>query len=370
MLTKTITSHDVYNYGASLQAYSLQQFLIEHGIDNEIIDYKPIYSRARYNFWYISPRYKFSNCKLLWFPVCLFLAPKRFKTYPRKKKFDAFTNKYLKLSNNRYLTYESLETSNQQADAFIVGSDQVWNSDHINGRDCANYLSFVKNGGKKISYAASFGMNHINPGYENLVKSNLKTFDTITVREDDGVKLLKSLGLEGCQVVDPTLLHNKEWWSSKCIEVNEPDYLLVYDFGSSEVIKNAALRIAKEKNLKIYSINDFNEHKYADKNTNDAGPIEFISLIKNAKYFISNSFHGTIFSLIFHIPFIVVKRTQGNVNSRMESLLRIVGAEDRLIGDIAELANFKEINFEDADAKIAEKQSISIKKLMESLKKE
>lgn len=346
MRTKTITSHDVYNYGASLQAFALQQFLLENGHENEIIDYKPLYSRARYNFWYISPRYKFSSCKFLWFPVCLFLSLKRFKTIKRKKKFDVFTKNYLCLTRNRYNDITSLEKAGLKADAFIVGSDQVWNSDHINGRDPANYLSFVNGDAKKLSYAASFGMDHIKDGFEYMVRSNLLRFDYITVRESHALSILAGLGLKGEQVVDPTLLHSRTWWEKHCRRNTiEEAYVLIYDFGKSAVIRDIAKKIAEEKGLKIYSINDFSTHEYADVNINDAGPIEFISLIKDADYFISNSFHGTIFAMIFEIPFIVVKRTKGNVNSRMESLLQMVNAEGRLISDINELKHLEDINF-------------------------
>lgn len=368
MITKTITSHDVYNYGASLQAYSLQQFLLENGHENEIIDYKPIYSRARYNFWYVSPRYKFCSFKLLWFPVCLFLAPKRFKTINRKKSFDTFTRQYLRLTNGRYENYKHLEKADLKADAFIVGSDQVWNSDHINGRDPANYLAFASKGSRKISYAASFGMDHIKLGYEKMVYENLKTFDYITVRESHGLQILDDLGLKGEQVVDPTLLHDRDWWNKHCISKVNDEYLLVYDFGCSTVIRDISQKIARARGLKIYSINDFTTHDYADININDAGPIEFISLIRGAKYFVSNSFHGTIFSLIFEIPFLVVKRTQGNVNSRMESLLKMVGINDRLVGDLSETDNLDDIDFTTVKKNIKDKALLSANLLLSLLK--
>lgn len=368
MITKTITSHDVYNYGASLQAYSLQQFLLENGHENEIIDYKPIYSRARYNFWYVSPRYKFSNNKILWFPVCLCLFPKRFRTISRKKSFDLFTKKYLKLTNCRYDDYESLEQADLKADTFIVGSDQVWNSDHLNGRDQANYLSFVRNGAKKISYAASFGMDHIKEGYEKMVYDNLSTFDYLTVRETHGLSILSSLGLNGKQVVDPTLLHSKEWWEKRCVNKSSEEYLLVYDFGTSTVIHDIAKKIATQKGLKIYSINDFTTHDYADVNINDAGPIDFISFIRGAKYFVSNSFHGTIFSLLFEIPFIVVKRTQGDVNSRMESLLEMVGVNGRLVNNVDEIANLGFLDFSKVRSSIEKQSTYSAHLLLSLLK--
>lgn len=331
---KTITSHDVYNYGASLQAYALMKYLQERGCEVQVIDYKPSYANARYNFWYMDAKYKWENFFILKFLACLLLAPKRFYTYERKKAFDSFTLKYLCLTKKKYFSYDALkEDAELCADVFIVGSDQVWNSNHANGKDPANYLGFVRGKAKKMSYAASFGMDHIEKGYELFVKQMLENFELITVREKHGVEILSRLGIVSKQVVDPVFLLDKEKWNSIAeSKTLDEDYILVYDFGNNPLIKVFAQEYARKHKVKIYSINDFIPHRYADKNINNAGPEAFLNWIRNAKCFISNSFHGTAFSIIYEIPFWVFKR-KDCVNSRMDSLLDMVGLENRVIED-------------------------------------
>lgn len=330
MKIHTITSHDVYNYGASLQAYALMRYLQDTGNEVSIIDYKPDYSKARYNFWYISPQYRWRKNPLLRFCACLVLAPKRFYTYRRKKAFDTFKSKYFHLTQ-RFSTLAELEQAQWDAQMFITGSDQIWNTDHENGKDPANYLSFVPLGVKRMSYAASFGIDYIKPEFQDMVKRNLMHFQQITVREKQGVRILKQLGLSAVQVVDPVFLLSKHEWEnlSASPKVKEK-YILVYDFGRNKMMQEFAIRYSKVHQLKILSLNDFVSHSYADYNINNAGPREFLGLIKNAECFISNSFHGTAFSIIFEKQFFIFNRKDA-VNSRMESLMEIAGLKDRLI---------------------------------------
>lgn len=330
MKIHTITSHDVYNYGASLQAYALMHYLQTIGNEVSIIDYKPDYSKARYNFWYISPQYRWRKNPLLRFCACLLLAPKRFYTYRRKKAFDTFKLKYLHLTQ-RFSTLAELEQVQWDAQMFIAGSDQIWNTDHENGKDPANYLSFVPLGKKRMSYAASFGIDYIKPEFQDMIKRNLMHFQQITVREKRGVCILKQLGLSAVQVVDPVFLLSKKEWEDLTLSPKiKEKYILVYDFGRNKMMQEFAVRYAKEHQLKIFSLNDFVSHSYADCNINNAGPREFLGLIKNTECFISNSFHGTAFSIIFEKQFFVFNRKDA-VNSRMESLMEMAGLKDRLI---------------------------------------
>lgn len=330
MKIHTITSHDVYNYGASLQAYALMRYLQKAGNEVSIIDYKPYYSKARYNFWYISPQFRWRKNPILRFFACLALAPKRFHTYKRKKAFDTFKVEYLHLTQ-RFSTLAELEQAQWDAQMFIAGSDQIWNTDHENGKDPANYLSFVPFGGKRMSYAASFGIDYIKPKFQDMVKQNLMRFQQITVREKQGVRILRQLGLSAVQVVDPVFLLPKNEWGKLSVSPSiKGKYILVYDFGRNKMMQEFAIRYAKKHQLKILSLNDFVSHSYADYNINNAGPREFLGLIKNAECFISNSFHGTAFSIIFEKQFFVFNRKDA-VNSRMESLMEMAGLQDRLI---------------------------------------
>lgn len=143
-------------------------------------------------------------------------------------------------------------------------------------------------------------------------------------------------------------------------------YLLIYDFEKNKDLKEFALLYAKEKNLKIYAINDTYPLTYADRNFNNAGPKEFISLIYHCDAFISNSFHGTAFSIIFNKPVFVFNRHRHKVNSRMESLMSLFNLKNFIINDksmyetsIKASINYEEVNSIIKAETIKSKQFIS-----------
>ena len=151
MQIKTITCHDVYNHGASLQAYALQTYLESLGHHVEIIDYKPDYLSSEYKLWVVAnPVYDKPFIRLLYLMVKL---PNRLYSLKRKKAFDSFTKNYLKLTNHRFETYDQLNEAGLDADVFIAGSDQIWNTFLPNGTDPAFYLDFTPKTSKRISYA-------------------------------------------------------------------------------------------------------------------------------------------------------------------------------------------------------------------------
>lgn len=343
MKIKTITCHDVYNAGASLQAYALMTYLQNLGNDVEIINYKPDYLSNHYNLWSISnPKYE-KNILLKFTYLCLKLPKRLINKYSKKKKlFDAFTKKYLNVTQNVYHSNEELVKNLPEAEVYIAGSDQIWNSLFNNGKDPAFYLNFVPEDKIKASYAASFATNKIAEGYEECVTQWLKRLDYIGIRENSGVKLAESLGIEkAVHVLDPVfLLERKEWdqlAKKSSIKMNNEKYLIVYDFDANEQIKELCLEVSKKLNLKIYS---FFKNDYADKIITNYGPIEFLALIKNSSFVVSNSFHGTAFSIIYEKPFFVVNRKE-SLNSRMIDLLSLLGLDNRLI------SSFKEYSKED-----------------------
>ena len=129
------------------------------------------------------------------------------------------------------------------------------------------------------------------------------------------------------------------------IKKKEP-YILVYDFESNKEIERFCKEYAKEKGLKIYSINDTYPKMYADKNFSSAGPREFLSLIYNCDAFVSNSFHGTAFSIIFDRPVFVFNRNRHKVNSRMESLTRLFGIEECIVPENFNIAKYTAMPFD------------------------
>ena len=331
MKINTITCHDVYNHGASLQAYALQHYLQSEGHDVKIIHYKPDYLSRHFNLWMVAnPIFDKPIVKQLYLLAKL---PGRLCSLKRKASFDAFTAKYLHLSR-RYQSYEDLRSDAPQADAYIAGSDQIWNTTFRNGTDAAFYLDFGPQEVLRLSYAASFATDALAEGTEKFVKTHLANFNSISVRESSGVKLLNSLGFDGTQVVDPVfLLTAKQWSQIESHEGEDEDYVLVYDFMNDPHIRAVAQRLAHHYDCKVVSIGG-RKLNYAQKCYRNEGPSSFVSLIKNARCVVSNSFHGTAFSMIFGRDFFVVNRKDG-LNSRMRDLLSHFGLIHRLVDSSA-----------------------------------
>lgn len=329
MQIKTITCHDVYNHGASLQAYALQTYLESLGHSVEIIDYKPDYLSGHYRLWTVdNPVFDKPFIKQLYLLAKL---PGRLISLKRKRLFDYFTQKYLKLSSHRYYSNEKLKEDPPKADVYIAGSDQIWNTLFQNGRDAAFYLDFAPRTSKRIAYAASFATEDIVEDYKPFVKKMLQNFDYISIRERCSLPLLCSLGREdGVAVCDPVFLLSKAQWEELLPQgQSEERYLLVYDTESSVSFRNIALRIAKEEGLKIYNVSGF-RIGYANKDLWASSPLDFVQLIRDAEYVVSNSFHATAFSIIFERNFCVINRSE-DINERMRSLLLNYHLTERLV---------------------------------------
>lgn len=323
MKINTLTTYDVYNYGASLQAYALQQYLIGLGHEVEIINYQPNYLTRKYDYTWVNPESKLSKYAATRFVYRIMKYIQRQTTLKRKKAFDEFNHKKLKETQIKYPSFQSLCNNPPIADCYIVGSDQIWNVFYEAGKDPAFFLDFVKHG-IKASYAASFSYLDIDDNNKSRIKKSLKTFDAVSVREFHGLNILKSMKIEGTWVLDPVFLLTENQWKSLMVsDVPKEDYLLVYDFEGNSKLKQFAKAYAKKNNLKIYAVVDTYPLIYADKNYRNAGPQEFVTLIFNCKGFISNSFHGTAFSIMFNKPVFVFNRHRHKVNSRMESLMTL-----------------------------------------------
>lgn len=327
MKTLTITLHDTDNCGSSLQAFALQHFLITHGIDNEIIDYVPSYTQNNGS------------------PFKTFIRNIIFrKSYlQRRKKFQNFINKNLKLTKRKYKTYQELKNNPPQADIYITGSDQLWNNSYACGNDPAFYLGFVnKENTKKISYAVSIGKGNVNKNDLKLVKEYGNVFKWISLREKINVgdveKVINKVPV--VHVCDPVLLNDaKEYDKIKKFRIIEDKYILVY---VAQAINKLELNrivkeIANKDGLKIVFIGTYRSKCDCDFHIKDMDPGDFLSLIYNAEYVISNSFHATMFSLIYNKQFIaILPKENGN---RISEILELTNLEDHIFG------NFKEIPY-------------------------
>lgn len=345
MKIKTITCHDVYNAGASLQAYALQKYLSELGHDVEIIHYKPDYL-FDYKIWGCDhPRY---NKPVLRSIYSLLKFPERMKSFhcEKKRKFDSFKKQYLKLTREKYINIDSLRSNPPEADVYFAGSDQIWNSFYPNGRDPSFYLDFGKETLIRASYAASFATPTIEKTYQDFVKEEIQKLDYVSVRETSGLEILKSMGIaNGYCVVDPVfLLDADEWRRMLPSTAIDERYIFVYSFGKDALMERYATDLARKNNWKIYSWRD----GFGDVSVKNSGPIEFLQLIDNAEFVLSNSFHATAFSILFHKEFYVFNRTE-SINTRMLDLTGLLGLSNRVVQSGFQSIIPTMINYTDVD---------------------
>lgn len=308
----TITCQNADNHGARLQCYALVKHLQKQGHTVEVIDYRPDYMRGlKMWFW---PGLSVKE----WAKLFLQASDRR-RAVRRHRYFDDFSKKYIPLTRI-YNSIDELRENPPCADMYIAGSDQIWNTTFRNGTDPAYYLDFGAKEIRRESFAASFATEEIVPEALLFVRENLKRFDKITVREQSALAILEKLGYHGTLQDDPVFLLSSEEWDAIADGTGKDEkFVLVYDFYADDEIRKMAQSIAAEKMCKIYAICS-SELSYADKNFVYSGPETFVSLVKHASCVVSNSFHGTVFAMIYQVPFKVLDRPDG-LNVRMHDLL-------------------------------------------------
>lgn len=352
MKIRTITCHEVYNHGASLQEYALLTFLENIGHESKTIHYKPHYLSNHFDFWRISnPRYKRNLLLRVMYLTLKF--PFRYKMLKRKKTFDAFSEKYIKSTEKLYKTNEDLKLDLPEADAYICGSDQIWNSFFQNGKDPAFYLDFVPENKLKISYAASFAIDKLEDNIREFVKEKVSRLNSVSVRESSGKNILSDLGInEVTHVLDPVFLLAESDWRKLCLDpIIKEDYIFVYDFDSNPLIENFVKEQKKKYGYKVVSVNE--NVKYANHNFYLDGPSTFLTLLSNAKFVVSNSFHAVAFSGIFKKQFTVFNRSE-KINTRMRDFVNLLDIENVLISNADECQNYNyTIDYDAFDKKLA-----------------
>ena len=336
-----ITIDKVNNYGAELQTLATQKAVEKLGYEAEIIDY----------LFYKNPGHKVTKCSKPLFPLPF----KKHLTewlYPRlnllrqltksgtegKKRaanFEAFHKKHTKFSKE-YRTAEELYAAKMDYDVYVVGSDQVWNPNNYTSLD-PYFLKFAPKEKRRISYASSIGVSTIPEYARNYYKEALQDLDAVSVREEDAVGIVKEVsGVDAHWVLDPTLLLTGEEWKKYYNPIsNIPEkFVLLYEITPCDYLKQLALKASRELGCPVVRINREAIRQESDDeiiNVLDAGPSEFVWLFANAQMVLTNSFHGTAFSLNMEKNFFVVTPERKKNNSRQKSILRLVGLEDRLI---------------------------------------
>ena len=316
-----LTFQDAHNYGASLQAYALKKYITDLGYDAKIINYH------HQNLPYGSPRERE-------IPEGASQEEIEKIKYSEKdylERYDKFEKVIDDLVDHEkeILRHED-DLAKLDIDFWVSGSDQIWNTDITVEMNKGYFLDFPTKG-KKITYAVSMGKSKLEEKFETDFKRVLENIDHISVREDALRDYAKSFtDKEVIRVVDPTLLLERDSYNSLVKENKiKEKYLLLYTLVSDERLIKIAKRIAEEKNLKIIELNECKVKDSEFEQVSNAGPEDFLTLIKNAEVILSNSYHGTIFSIIFGKEFYTLPMK--NRNARMETLLNILGMSDRFI---------------------------------------
>lgn len=329
-----LTFTDTNNYGALLQAYALKETVKKIKKNVEILNYKQPYIKNQRKIILIDRENIRTFFKSILFTI----------THLHKRivniKFIRFRKRNLYRSSNTI--FDPSEVKDTEKDIYIVGSDQIWNTKITHG-DLTFFLNFCSEQVGKIAYGASIGEDSVDERQKEILKNNIQEFDCISVREHNAVEILsKYTDKEIYHVLDPTLLADKVIWSALTRNRKaKKEYLLIYRLHEDEEVYRIADMVSKKLNIDVRYINNYREDKYDFISERRVGPKEFITLFQNASFVVTNSFHGTTFSIVFNKNFITVPTERKN---RIESLLKLLHLEDRIITACSQIGEEYNLN--------------------------
>lgn len=370
MKVSIITRHAIPNYGSILQSYASQKIFENLGWEAEILDYIRYDERGKQSV--------LTNChigteglknkikRMIYF--CL--------QYPNSQKmntaFEQFRKQYLRLSTATYGSVAELKENLPDADVFVTGSDQVWGKIGGAEYDGAYFLDFVPENVPQIAFSASFGKTDLNEELEKNLQTLLQNYDSLLVREKSAVELIEQhTGKTAQHILDPTLLLDRKEWETLCepTGLEGKDYIFVYQLHHNKQMERYITKLQKETGLPVYRVHP--SIFYALKPgqfIHLPTPGQFLSYIKNAKYMVTDSFHGTVFSMIFNTQFVdIIPALTG---TRIESLLELTGLQHRSLKDLGSLGWMEQrINFGPVNAILELEKGKTRKALRESLPK-
>ena len=344
-------NYDYHDYGGMLQAFATQRFLEKQGIDSDAINFDNVKGDINRRKW----KYFLSNMmdiSIVKEKSRLIEKKIRQKTNARLKAqmaerdnaFDKFCTSHFKVSRPFDSWDDMAKASQMEYDAVIVGSDQLWLPSNV----MADYytLNWVPGNVKKIAYATSFGIGNIPQKYKEKYRQYLTRIDYLSARETSGQEIISELTDRSVPLVnDPALLLDANGWDEviKDKPIINDKYIFCYFMGDNPEQREFVKRLAKEKGLKIVALLhldqfiETDEH-YADYTPWNISPADFVNLVKYAEYVCTDSFHGTVFSIIYSRNFFTFKRFNKkaslSTNTRITSLLTRVGLMDRLVENL------------------------------------
>jgi len=358
MKVDVITRHSVPNYGSLLQSYATQKVLEKMDCEVEIIDYTRYDERCNALVDSLIKGKKWDKNLI---KRNLYKLIQKVNYSRMYKKFAEYRKNFLKTTEIEYGNLEELKLNKPIADVYCSGSDQIWGKIGKDEYDLAYFLEFAKED-RCIAYSSSFGKEQINKGLLEKLPKLLGKYEKLYVRENTAVDILKNVGLYDAKLVlDPTLLlERKEWETLTDSSINEKEYILVYQLHSNKEFNRYAKEFARKTHKKLLRISPSIYHIVrSGKLIYLPNQYELLGYFKNADYILTDSFHATVFSLIFNKKFIVVPPKNGTI-TRINSILELTNTKDRILNsynDFNQINN--EINYKKVNEIIDEERNKS-----------
>lgn len=340
MKIDVITLHAVKNYGSVLQTLATQEIMKSYGYDVEIINYirEDCLDKNLLNYW------------------CGSNIIKRIAMYPTIRRWDTVFNRFIKdhfnIADKVYTYEEDFKDFPLDADLYCTGSDQVWNSGWNGGIEKPLFLSFVPEDKYKFAYAASFGKKELTDNEVTATKPYIEQYKYISVREDYAKTLLEEkYNYTNCQhVVDPTLAYGGDFWRKFAPPSKiQGDYILIYNLNRSKAFDDYAVKLTKKTGMPLVRLcTRYDQFYRPGKSVLVPEVFEFITLIDNARYVLTDSFHATAFSLNLNTEPICIYPAE--YGGRLESILRMTNSLQKHVKDYEDFdvvnrpIDFEEVN--------------------------
>lgn len=376
MKVAVITRHAISNYGSLLQAIATQKLIEGLGYECEIIDY--VRTDEEPQNWEKTTL----SCKAGWnnslMKKGIYLSLRAPESIKAGRKFDEMQKKYLHLTN-RYHSQADLKCNPPEADLYMTGSDQVWGPVCNGSYDSSYFLSFVPEHKGKVAFAASMGKMKLDGMAQGIFDQYLPAYRDIAVREDTAADFLRKNGIVSNTVLDPTLMLDEDTWR-KFVKDKKKDrrnlvakgrYILVYQIHNGKELSAYAKEISKRLGFPLIRVSPmFHQISRGGKFVYLPDVTDFLNLIDNASFMMTDSFHGTAFAINFNTPFAEILPDNGS-SSRNVSILNLTELSDRIVTNHEQLDKLEmSVNFSNANRILNKKRNESRAVLEYMLKKD
>lgn len=338
MKVSVITLHNVNNYGSVLQTYATQKILETLGCEVEFVDYWRANQTPRKKAEALLESNTLKRFQRIWGCTAGMkeVTTRLLEQYVKTRKLPPrqFLEKYTTLTPQAYHTFAELQANPPKADVYMTGSDQVWNSMWNEGIDLPLYLAYAPEGKKRIAFAASIGMEKLNPEEIPEMQDLLRKYSAISMRESSGVEQLAQIGISSELILDPTLMLNGDQWREIAVfrEKKRQPYLLIYQLNKNPEMDRYAEELAAHNNWQIVRIGYSRSAKKKAGFCAMCPSVEaFLGYFVNAEHVLTDSFHATAFSLNLGKMFTVIMPPR--FGTRIANILNLTGTQDRLLQD-------------------------------------